>query len=228
MSRNAGTAPSGPRRGPRWPQLRQASAGHDHDHHHHHHHHLHHLHLPHYRQRIASELSGSPGSSSTHSTIREDRSRRRAERYCHVAVIEGYARDEVLLNLDLLGGDVKPGALVSIMSPSRGEAARAVSGPYGSVSKQPPHDHCDASRGPSSDHDCQHNRYVFVAKDMPAEMKARQPDAEVCVVKHIADAFGMKKGSPVLFAPVRPPPSASYSPSPLMKRPTFRLIRATP
>lgn len=47
------------------------------------------------------------------------------------------------------------------------------------------------------------NRYLFVAKDMPKEMKSRLPEAEVSIVKSIADAFTIKKGSQVLLAPVR-------------------------
>lgn len=193
MSRNAGATPSGPRKGPRWSHLRQSSVT--------------------SYDRTSAGSPGSPRSTSTHSTIKEDR-RRRAERYCQVAVNDGYARDEVLLNLDLLGGDVKPGSLMSI-TPLKGDAARSASGAYGSVSKQP-QEHCDSSKAASgghADHDCQHNRYIFVAKDMPKEMKARQPDVEVYVVKHIADAFGMKKGSQVLLAPVRSG-LASVSPSP--------------
>jgi hypothetical protein len=38
---------------------------------------------------------------------------------------------------------------------------------------------------------------------MPKDMKARQHDVEVYVLKHIADAFGMKKGSQVLLTVVR-------------------------
>lgn len=34
-------------------------------------------------------------------------------------------------------------------------------------------------------------------------MKARQTDTDVSVAKHIADAFGFKKGSQVVLAPVR-------------------------
>ncbi|PNY28761.1 Vacuolar membrane-associated protein iml1 [Tolypocladium capitatum] len=182
MSRNAGATPSGPRKGPRWSHLRQSSST--------------------SYDRASADSLGSPRSTSAHSTIKEDR-RHRAERYCHVAVNEGYARDEVLLNLDLLGADVKPGSLMSI-TPLKGDAARTTPGSYCSVSKQPS-EHCDSSKAASSchaDHDCRHNKYIFVAKDMPKEVKARQPDVEVYVVKHIADAFGMKKGSQVLLAPV--------------------------
>ncbi|GJN80669.1 vacuolar membrane-associated protein iml1 [Purpureocillium lilacinum] len=193
MSRNAGTAPSGPRRGPRWSHLRQTSGGHDHHPFHHHHHHLH---------RPLATSPGSPGSNSTHSTIRDDRGRRRTERYCHVTVNESYVRDEVLLNLDLLGPEVKPGSLMSITVLAKGDSARTSSGAYGSLNKQPSHDHCDGARAMGGDHDCAHHRYIFVAKDMTKEMKARYPEAEVYVVKHIADAFGMKKGHQVLLAPV--------------------------
>lgn len=126
---------------------------------------------------------------------------RRSERYCHVVVNEGYAKDEVLLNLELVGPDIKPGSLVSI-SPLRSDSSRASSAAYGSLSKQPVSDHGDGLRpAPTShtDHDC---RFIFVAKDMPKELKARQPDVEVYVVKHIADSFGIRKGTQVLLTPV--------------------------
>lgn len=46
-------------------------------------------------------------------------------------------------------------------------------------------------------------RYIFVVKDMPKELKARYPTVEVYVAKHIADAFGVRKGSQVALTPVR-------------------------
>jgi len=95
---------------------------------------------------------------------------------------------------------------MSITVLAKGDSARTSSGAYGSLNKQPSHDHCDGARAMGGDHDCAHHRYIFVAKDMTKEMKARYPEAEVYVVKHIADAFGMKKGHQVLLAPVLAPP----------------------
>ncbi|PHH86338.1 hypothetical protein CDD83_10390 [Cordyceps sp. RAO-2017] len=184
MSRYVGATPSGPRKGPKWSHIRQLSG----------------TNLD--RTAATAEPPGSSGSASTRSTVKEHRLRR-AEQYCHVAVNEGYAKDEVLLNLGLLGLDAKPGSLMSLM-PLRGDSARPSSSAYGSLGKQPA-EHCDALRAASGCHgepDCGHNRYTFVVKDMPKELKLRQPDVEVYVVKHIADAFGIKKGSQVLLTPV--------------------------
>ncbi|PFH59531.1 hypothetical protein XA68_12234 [Ophiocordyceps unilateralis] len=193
MSRNLGVTPSGPRKGPRWSHLRQPSGAV-------------------FDRASSAEPPGSSCSTSTRSTVRENKPRR-AEQYCHVAVNEGYARDEVLLNLDLIAIDVRPGSLMSL-TPLRGDSSRA---PSGSMGKQTP-EQCDgtkmaASCGCCAEHDCGHSRYIFVVKDMPKELKARQPDVEVYVVKHIADAFGIKKGSQVLLTPVekgRPATEASH------------------
>ncbi|KAM4057020.1 vacuolar membrane-associated protein iml1 domain-containing protein [Hirsutella rhossiliensis] len=195
MSRHGGATSSGPRKGPRWSHLRLPSGSV-------------------YDRALAAESPGSPGSSSTHSTVKEHKLRR-LERYCHVVVNEGYAKDEVLLNLDLVGSDIKPGSLVSI-TPLRGDSSRASSAAYGSLNKQPVADHGDGSKptlGGHSEHDCAHSRFIFIAKDMPKELKARQPDVEVYVVKHIADAFGIKKGTQVLLTPVdkdRPATEATH------------------
>jgi hypothetical protein len=152
--------------------------------------------------RGSTESPSSPGSTSTHSTIREDR-RRKTERYCTISVNDGYSKDEVLLNLDHFGGDIQPGTLMALI-PLKGDSKNAASA-YGSVSKQP-QEHADGSRAASGthsehDHGAGHT-YIFVAKDMSKEMKARHPDAEVHVVKHIADAFFMKRGSHALLRPV--------------------------
>ncbi|KAH0597301.1 hypothetical protein MHUMG1_04678 [Metarhizium humberi] len=192
MSRYVGPMPPVPRRGPRWS-------------------HLHHPGTVSF-DLGSTESPSSPGSTSTHSTIREDK-RRKTERHCTISVNDGYSKDEVLLNLDHLGGDIKPGALMALI-PLKGDSKNATCG-YGSVSKQP-HEHLDSARaasGTHSDHD--HgagHTYIFVAKDMSKEMKARHPDTEVHVAKHIADAFFMKKGCHVLLRPVRQmtlPPSIS-------------------
>ncbi|KAL6881221.1 hypothetical protein J3F83DRAFT_758157 [Trichoderma novae-zelandiae] len=186
MSRNVGAAPSAPRRGP--PQLsrhfRQASST--------------------ASDRASEPALASPGSVSTHSTVKnaQDEKPRKAGRYCSVTVNDGYARDEVLLNLDSLGGHVKPGALMSI-AVLKPEFLKS-SGGIGSLKKQAHEDNGSLrfqNIGPS-DPNALGYEYIFVAKDMPRETKARHPEAEVHVVKHIADVFGMKKGSIVLLTPV--------------------------
>lgn len=176
MSRNGSARNSAPRRVPHW-HLRQFSRS--------------------SLERIPAEPSSpSPAasaSSRSHSTVKEDK-RSKLERRCTVAVNEGYSRDEVLLNLDLVG-DVKPGApmcIVAVKEDSRKSSTghgQDHSGPKGALMAQGYVDGVASS-------------YVFFAKDMPQEMKARQPDVEVYVVKHIADAFGMKKGGQVILTMV--------------------------
>lgn len=176
MSRNVGATPSVPRRGPYWSHLRQSSRT--------------------SLDRASTESPASPRSASTHSTVRED-THRRTERICTITVNDGYSRDEVLLNLDRVGGDVKPGTLMAI-AVLKGDSAKP-SGGYGTASNKQSQDQNGSSDG---DPESLGHRYIFVAQDMSKEMKARQPDVEVHVVKQIADAFGMKKGSQVLLTVV--------------------------
>ncbi|KAK2608964.1 vacuolar membrane-associated protein iml1 [Conoideocrella luteorostrata] len=182
MSRYAAPNPLGPRRGPRWS----------------HHHHAGTVSF----DRGSTESPSSPGSISTHSTVREDR-RRKPGRCCIISVNDGYSKDESLLNLDHFGGDVLPGMLMSIV-PLRGDSKISTSG-YGSVNKQAL-EHLDGTRAASStfsdhDHDIGHP-FIFVAKDMSREMKTRYPDVEIHIARHIADTFGLRKGSQVLLQPV--------------------------
>ncbi|KAJ4165241.1 hypothetical protein LMH87_006880 [Akanthomyces muscarius] len=181
MSRNVGAAPSGPRKGPPWSHLREpVTPGID-------------------RKSTASPSSIT--STSTRSTLREDRPRR-LERICIVVVAEGYMRDEVLLNLDMVGPEVRPGMLMAI-SAIKSESAKA-SGGHGSLSRQT-HDGNEAAKAAAAlakDRAALGHRYIFVVKDMPREMKARNQDAEVCIVRQISDAFGMKRGTQVLLTPV--------------------------
>ncbi|KAF4469634.1 vacuolar membrane-associated iml-1 [Fusarium albosuccineum] len=174
MSRNGSTRNPIPRKGSHWSHLRQFSRS--------------------SLDRTHTEPPASLTSVSTHSTIKDEK-RTKLERRCTVTVNEGYAKDEVLLNFDTVGGDIKPGTLMCI-SAVKDDVRKASTG-HGSVNKQ-------SQEGTST---CQNGdgagfKYAFVAKDMPQEMKVRQPDVEVYVLKHIADAFGMKKGSQVTLTVV--------------------------
>ncbi len=129
------------------------------------------------------------------------------ERTCTVTVNESFTRDEVLMNLDLFGDDIKPGTLMDmrILVDKPGHA---------SLRKLPPRreqasDAAASVDGVQAETDAR-RRYLFVVKDMSKEMRARHPTVELYVAKHVADAFGMKRGSTALLAPVslpRPPPS---------------------
>lgn len=177
MSRYGGTSSLVPRKGPHWSHLRHSS-----------------------RSSVDRTSAGPPASItsvSTHSTVKED-ARTRTERRATVSVNEGYSKDEVLLNLDLVGGDVKPGSLMCLTvlkddlkksSMSHGSGNKTIQDQNGSAK-------------PEIDPNSLGKRYVFVVKDLSADLKARNPEMEVYVVKHIADAFGMKKGSQVLLTSV--------------------------
>ncbi|KAF3768041.1 hypothetical protein M406DRAFT_254495 [Cryphonectria parasitica EP155] len=104
-----------------------------------------------------------------------------ARRKCTVTVNESFARDEILLNLDLFGSDFRPGMLVSldILRPDISSSSSSKLQNGAADPGQPA------------------GRYIFVVKDMAKELKIRYPHVELYVAKHIADVFGMKKGSQV-------------------------------
>ncbi|KAK8091352.1 hypothetical protein PG994_000857 [Apiospora phragmitis] len=147
----------------------------------------------------------SPDTVSSNSTVRNG-PKRIAPRTCTVSINESLipTRDEVLLNLELLGGEIKPGSLMSIV-PAKGEQDRTASSNYGSTKASLLHRTNTGGGGtsddPSKDPNA-HKRYVFVVKDMSKEARARNPTMEILVAKHVGDAFGMRKGTQVTLAPV--------------------------
>ncbi len=155
-------------------------------------------------QYFDTAYSNSPGGTlSSSSTLRERPSSRlrhdRLDRSWTVTVNESLARDEVLLNLDLVGHDIQPGCLVAI------DVVRADS----DKPPQTPHHHKHHLQGrkdgaAAAAAACVAQRYICVAKDMPKDLKARYSTVEVYVAKHIADAFGMRKGTQVTLTPVWP------------------------
>ncbi|RYP23792.1 hypothetical protein DL765_000869 [Monosporascus sp. GIB2] len=144
----------------------------------------------------------SPDTMSSNSTIRNSRSSRcMAERICTIAIYESIIRDEVLLNLDLIGGAVKPGMLMSI-TPVDSDSDRLQGSYYGSVRQPSYRRGFGAAEAPSKPRRRPRRRYIFVVKEMTKELKARHPTVEVFVAKHIADAFDMRIRSQVVLAPV--------------------------
>ncbi|KAI1330946.1 hypothetical protein F5Y16DRAFT_408392 [Xylariaceae sp. FL0255] len=154
--------------------------------------------------KLNLESSQSPDTASvaSNSTVREFQpARRLVERLCTVTINESLVRDDVLLNLDLLPG-VQPGTLMSI-SPAKPETDRidrsqaSLYTSSAAPSRQTPYrlDDCKAGEDAS-------RRYIFVAKDMPKDLKARHPNVEVYLLKHVGDAFNMRKGTQVVLAPV--------------------------
>ncbi|EAQ88007.1 hypothetical protein CHGG_04626 [Chaetomium globosum CBS 148.51] len=160
-------------------------------------------HLRHFRRSshdrsLEHAYSNSPGDTvSSNSTIRERPSSRlssrlRTERRWTVTVNESLARDEVLLNLDLIGDDIQPGSLVAI------DVVKADS----EKPLQNSHPRHFQDRKDSATAGCVERRYICVAKDMPKELKARYASVEVYVAKHVADAFAMRKGTQVTLTPI--------------------------
>ncbi|KAK8869089.1 vacuolar membrane-associated protein iml-1 [Apiospora arundinis] len=144
----------------------------------------------------------SPDTVSSNSTIR-DGPKPVAPRTCTVAINESLipTRDEVLLNLDLLGGDIKPGSLMSII-PVKGEQDRSASSNYGSTKTSLHRTNTGGATDDTAKGSDTQKRYIFVVKDMTKEARARNPTIEVLVAKHVGDAFGMRKGTQVTLAPV--------------------------
>ncbi|KAJ8123071.1 hypothetical protein ONZ43_g888 [Nemania bipapillata] len=187
MSRNAALSPSAARRPSNWTShLRQFSKS--------------------STDKLFIEPSRSPDTASlaSNSTIRDFQSSRRAsERIYTVTINESLARDEVLLNFDLIGGSsIQPGTLMSI-TPIKADTDRSdrLQGSlYGS--SRPPYQRTSAAPVDTRANDDDTRRYVFIAKDMPKDLKARMPNVEVYVAKHVGDAFSLRKGTQVVLAPV--------------------------
>lgn len=177
MSRNAAPSSSLARR-PHWPHLRQVSRT--------------------SLDKLSIESPRSPDTISSNSTLRaesRDDPHGSTRRKCTVTINESFARDEVLLNLDLFNSNFKPGMLVSIhvLNP---EVSKQQSAAAKRLAAQ------DAARNGAPEPAQQPKRYIFVVKDMARELKARFPHVELYVAKQIADVFGIKKGSQVILAPV--------------------------
>jgi hypothetical protein len=118
-----------------------------------------------------------------------------------VSINESLIGDEVLLNLDLIGGGIKPGMLMSI-TPVKSDQDRPSGTHFGSMRPNNFHRAFHASDDPARPDGDAGRRYIFVVKDFSKELRARQPDVEVYVARHIGSAFGMKKGTQVILAPV--------------------------
>ena len=116
---------------------------------------------------------------------------------CVITVNESLARDEVLVNFDLLGLSVKPGTLmaVDVLVDRPGHA---------SLRKHPSHESRREVQetGSSLIDGTSGRRFLFMAKDIPRDMKPRLSNVELYVAKQVADAFGMRKGSIVLLTQV--------------------------
>ncbi|TGJ80363.1 hypothetical protein E0Z10_g8389 [Xylaria hypoxylon] len=188
MSRNAALSPLAPRRPSHWTShLRQFSKS--------------------STDKLFIEPSKSPDTASlaSNSTIRDFQSSKRPpERVYTVTINESLIRDDVLLNFDLVGGGaIQPGNLMSI-TPVKAETDRSdrLQGSLYGSSRPPPYQRASATPVDTRTNDDATRRYVFVAKDMPRDLKARMPTVELYIAKHVGDAFNLRKGTQVVLAPI--------------------------
>jgi hypothetical protein len=139
---------------------------------------------------------------------------------------ESFSKEEVVLNLDLFP-DVKPGDLMAIVALKTDTGVRDFPEKAQSTKRDPESLAASMQRERSSSHprspgpnnggDTKNqadvgNRYLFVAKDMPKDIKSKQLGLELSVAKHIADVFCLKHRSSVLLTTVcTPSPSTLYT-----------------
>jgi DEP domain-containing protein 5 len=129
---------------------------------------------------------------------------------------EGFSKDEVVLNLGLFP-DVKPGELMAIVGlktdisirdfQEKGQGSIHELDALATSMQRERSNSNPRSPGPVNGSDSKHDadlgkRYLFIARDMPKEMKTRHPNLEVSVAKHIADVFCLKHRSNVLLTTV--------------------------
>ncbi|KAI9649848.1 vacuolar membrane-associated protein iml1 [Ciborinia camelliae] len=135
---------------------------------------------------------------------------------------EAFSKEEVILNLDLFP-DVKAGELMAIVALKTDSGLRdfqdkstlnkqdidskTASGQFGRhIWNQSGHGH----RRQGSRHDVSFGkRYLFLAKDMPKDLKLKQPTLEVSLAKPIADVFNLKHRSNVLLCTTDPVTSSA-------------------
>lgn len=174
--------------------------------------------------------SRSPDTMSSNSTIREHSFHKipptNTGHTCTVTINEAYARDEVLLNLNLFDDSIQPGQLMAIdvlpdqranynsmrRSTATGRkedlsSSVIYTGSVGNGDNASTYGGSTtagtdtASNAGQPDLDSG-RRYLFIVKDMSKETKARHSTVQIFVAKRIADVFGMKKGSTVLLTHV--------------------------
>jgi hypothetical protein len=140
------------------------------------------------------------------------------ERKCMLWVHdEGFSKEEVVLNLDLFP-DIKPGDLVAIIALKSDSSARDLQEKAHGVKRDAEtltssiqwerNTSHPRSPGPNGGGHAKHhadlgNRYLFIAKDMPKDIKSKQPSLEISVAKQIADVFCLKHRSNALLTTVR-------------------------
>ncbi|KAK4165127.1 putative vacuolar membrane-associated protein IML1 [Cladorrhinum sp. PSN259] len=178
-SRNASAGAPGPVKGrPSLPShLRHVSTDH------HAHNPAHNRHDNHHLHPRSPEATASPSGSTIRDRPSSSSAQAAPKRTWSVTIDESHAAGEAVhLNLSLIGDDIKPGSLVAIDVLPPDDRDRGKDGQLGGAQER--------------------RRYVCVAEDMPKAFKARYPTAEVHVAKRIAEAFGMKRNTPVTLTPI--------------------------
>jgi hypothetical protein len=129
---------------------------------------------------------------------------------------EGFSKEEVVLNLDLFP-DVKAGDLMAILALKTDTGVRDFQEKAQPLKKDVEGLSVTMERERSASHPRSPgfvngsyaktldvgNRCLFIVKDMPKEIKAKQPNLEISVAKHIADVFCLKHRSNILLTTVR-------------------------
>jgi len=129
---------------------------------------------------------------------------------------DAFSKEEVVLNLDIFP-DINAGELMAIMAlksdtnvrdfQEKGQGPKKDMENLATAMQQERSSSNPTSPGLINGNDTRHDidlgkRYLFLAKDMPKEMKAKNTGLEVSVAKHIADVFGFKHRSNVLLTTV--------------------------
>lgn len=119
-----------------------------------------------------------------------------------------FSLPEVILNLDLFP-DVEAGDLMAIVSVKTDSQENvSTSKMEDSLNASTLRERSASNRNsPGGTNNKNHdadvgNRYLFIAKEMPKEMKVKQPHMEVSVARHIADTFHFRSRSQILIITV--------------------------
>jgi hypothetical protein len=164
-------------------------------------------------ERPLSDNGSRPQTSSSSNSKAREVFERRVVIWVHD---EQFSKEDVVLNLDVFPRDrVKPGDLMAIIGlrsdVTRQQlldlAARKIAESLsGSLLPNPGATDRKSSEDSNSidgrrDLDLE-RRYLFAVKDMTLEMKAKYPNLEISVAKHIGDAFNFKRHAGVLLTTV--------------------------
>ena len=135
------------------------------------------------------------GTASSKSTIQDSPPTRSTPvvRICTVSINEGFSKDEVLMNMDLFDTEIEKTVSMVALYVLKADQEKPHQQPA-VVSLETKTDAMDPKR-----------RHLLLVKDIPNDLKSRYPNIELCLTRHLADSYGIKKGSQVLLTPVSAP-----------------------